>query len=96
MYDEVQRLKILRTSSEYFLYCNDVLFLCLRRNVFTARYELNLQIQFSLTFALTIVPWLRCLVAKLLWRRPIFKSRVSPCEICGGQSDSGTRFSPIT
>jgi hypothetical protein len=57
------------------LYRNDLMFLYLRRSMFTARYKLNLQIQFRLTFALENVPWLRWLVANLLKRNPQLNPR---------------------
>jgi hypothetical protein len=40
------------------------------------------------------VPWLRRLVAGLSPRRPGFDPRSSPCEIYGGESGTGTGFSP--
>jgi hypothetical protein len=40
------------------------------------------------------VPWLRRLAAGLPQRKPGFDPGVSPCGICGGQSDAGTGFSP--
>jgi hypothetical protein len=42
------------------------------------------------------VPWLRRLAAGLPPRRPGFDPGVSPCEIYGGQSGTGTGFSPST
>jgi hypothetical protein len=42
------------------------------------------------------VPWFRRLVTGLSPRRLCFNSGVSPCEICGGQSGTGTDFSPST
>ena len=49
---------------------------------------------YSTIFSRTAVPWLRRLVAGLSPRRPGFDPRSSPCEIYGGQSGTGTGFSP--
>jgi hypothetical protein len=58
-----------------------------RRRVFTARYELNLLMQFKFIFIVWAVS-----------RRPFtaearIKSQISPCEICAGQSVHCGRFS---
>jgi hypothetical protein len=64
--------------------------------VFTARCELNLEIRFRL-----ILVFKGNAMAQAVSRRPTnaearFRSQVSPCEICDGQRDRVTRFSPTT
>jgi len=41
-------------------------------------------------------PWLMRAVGRLLTAEARLQSEVSPCEICGGQSDSGTGSSGST
>jgi len=55
--------------------------------VFTARYELSLSVVQVIDDAFS---------RRLLTAEALVRSQVSPCEICGGKSGTGTRFSRST
>jgi hypothetical protein len=57
------------------------------RDMIRTAFELLVKHESYLT-----VPWLRRLVAA----EALVRSRASPCEICGGQSGTGTGLSPST
>ena len=64
--------------------------------MFTARYEINIEEQSRLIFIFQVGA-----IPQAVSRRPFtvearVQSKASPCEICSGQSDTGTGFSGST
>jgi len=64
--------------------------------VFTARYELNLNMQFVLIFVFKSRVMAETFSLRSVASEAWVRSHILPCEICGGQSGTGAGFSSST